>query len=121
MVYRVQSPPPVLARFVGLFWYYNGYQTSHAKERLLPDGAVELVINLRENAVRLYNNEDFSLSHSLPGAVLCGPQSRYFVIDTDEQDHVLGVHFKAGGAFPFFKMPASEFRDQHVPLEFLWG
>jgi AraC-like DNA-binding protein len=34
---------------------------------------------------------------------------------------VIGIHFKPGGAFPFFKMPASELHNLHVSLEDLWG
>jgi AraC-like DNA-binding protein len=52
---------------------------------------------------------------------LCGPHSSFFVIDTAQQDSVIGVHFKPGGAFPFFKMPASELHNLHVSLEDLWG
>jgi AraC-like DNA-binding protein len=43
------------------------------------------------------------------------------VIDTSQQASVIGVHFKPGGAFPFFKMPAGELRNLHVSLEDLWG
>ena len=35
----------------------------------------------------------------LSGAVLCGPHSSFFVIDTAQQDSVIGVHFKPGGAW----------------------
>ena len=33
----------------------------------------------------------------------------------------MGVHFRPGGAFPFFDVPASELADQSVPLDALWG
>ena len=33
----------------------------------------------------------------------------------------MGIHFRPGGAFPFFKLPADELHNMHVSLEDLWG
>ncbi|PYN82834.1 MAG: AraC family transcriptional regulator [Candidatus Rokuibacteriota bacterium] len=43
------------------------------------------------------------------------------MIDTAEEASLLGVHFRPGGAFPFFGLPMSELVDTHVELETLWG
>jgi AraC-like DNA-binding protein len=115
-------PQPPLSNFVALFWFYDGYAAgSHKKERLMPDGSVELVINLKEDEARIYDRENLNKYERLPGALLCGPHSSFFVIDTAQQACVIGIHFKPGGAFPFFKMPASELHNLHVSLEDLWG
>src|SRR5215471_228944 len=106
-----RSRPP-LSQFVELFWYYGGVSLPHKQERLLPQGTVELVIDLRGNREG---------SQSLPNAVVAGPHSRFFVIDTACQAEVIGIHFKPGGAFPFFKLPADELHNLHVSLEDLWG
>jgi AraC-like DNA-binding protein len=122
MVFRSYFPKPPLSNFVEQFWFYDGFSPrSHRKERLMPDGSVELVINLREDESRFYDRDDLNQCHRLSGNILCGPHSRFFVIDTEEQDSVLGVHFKPGGAFPFFPLPADELQNQHVSLEDLWG
>ena len=104
-----------------MLWLYDGWSPGHEKERALPDGSVELVINLREDETRLYDADDPSRVRRYGGAVVCGPHSRYFVIDTAEQVSAIGVHFRPGGAFPFLGMPADELADQHVSLEALWG
>jgi AraC-like DNA-binding protein len=115
-------PQQPLSDFVDLYWFYDGYfPGSHKKERLMPDGSVELVINLKQDEARIYDRENLDQCVRLSGAVLCGPHSSFFVIDTAQQDSVIGVHFKPGGAFPFFKMPASELHNLHVSLEDLWG
>jgi AraC-like DNA-binding protein len=120
--YLTHIPHPPLSNFVELFWFYDGYfPGSHKKERLMPDGSVELVINLKEDEARIYDRENLDKCERLPGTVLCGPHSSFFVIDTAQQDSVMGVHFKPGGAFPFFKMPAAELHNLHVSLEDLWG
>lgn len=122
MQFFTHIPQPPLNKFVDLFWFYDGYfPGSHKKERLMPDGSIELVINLKENAARIYDRENLDQCERLPGALLCGPHSSFFVIDTAQQASVIGVHFKPGGAFPFFKMPVSELHNLHVSLEDLWG
>ncbi|HEV3165210.1 MAG TPA: helix-turn-helix domain-containing protein [Isosphaeraceae bacterium] len=121
MIYRAYIPGPPLSEFVELFWFYEGYTQPHAKERILPTGTTELVINLQDDLIRVYEREDTDRFRSYGGAVVCGPHSEFFVIDTAEQAKVIGVHFKLGGAFPFFKMPAGEFGNEHVPLDALWG
>ena len=114
-------PPPPLSDFVDRFWFYQGYTQPHAKERLLPTGTIELVINLREDELRVYDRQDPQRFRRFPGAMICGAQTDYFVIDTAHQESILGVHFKRGGAFPFLKLPAHELRNEHVSLEVLWG
>jgi AraC-like DNA-binding protein len=121
MQYLTHIPKPPLSSFVELFWFYDGFPArSHKKERLMPDGSVELVINLKDDEARIYDREDLDKYDRLPGALLCGPHSSFFVIDTAEQDSVMGIHFKPGGAFPFFKLPADKLHNLHVSLEDLW-
>lgn len=118
---RHYRPPAPLSAYVDLFWYYAGFQRSHAKERLLPTGTVELVINLHEDEVRTYDNEDTSRCLRNAGCVVVGAHSRYFVLDTAEQIDVIGIHFKPGGAYPFLAPPADRLSNAHVDLEALWG
>lgn len=87
----------------------------------MPDGSVELVINLAEDCIRNYDSHDPGKFETIPGCVVSGPRSEFFVIDTSGQAAVAGVHFKPGGAFPFFRVPPAEMADQSVALEGLWG
>jgi AraC-like DNA-binding protein len=122
MLYLTHTPGPPLNNFVELFWFYDGFpKRPHKKERLMPDGSVELVINLNEDESRIYDREHLDKCDRLPGTLVCGPHSGFFVIDTAEQDSVMGIHFKPGGAFPFFSAPVDELHNLHVSLEDLWG
>jgi len=114
-------PRPPLSDFIGLFWFYEGYRQPHKKERLLPNGSMELVFNLREDQTRMYERQSTEKVRTFRGSLLVGVHSEFFVIDTSQQESVLGVHFKPGGAFPFLGMPASEIRNTHLSLETLWG
>jgi AraC-like DNA-binding protein len=118
---RHYIPRPPLSDFVELLWLYEGYSQPHDKERLLPDGSMALVINLREDQARVYDRRDTGRFQTTSGALLVGVQSEFFVIDTAEQASVIGAHFKPGGAFPFFNFPAGEFHNQHLSLDSVWG
>ena len=121
MVSRHYTPRLPLSNFVDILWLYEGYSQPHDKERLLPDGSMELVVNLSEDEARVYDRRDPSQYQTSRGVVLVGVQSEFFMIDTAEQVSVMGAHFKPGGAFPFFNLPAGEFHNQHVSLDLLWG
>ncbi len=121
MSYRTYIPQPPLSDFVDLFWLYEGYDLPQAKERVLPTGTIELVIDLREDELRVYDGQTHEQFQSFSTALICGAHSESFVIDTASEASIMGVHFKPGGAFPFLKLPAGELRNAHVSLETLWG
>jgi AraC-like DNA-binding protein len=114
-------PGPPLADFVELLWFCDDPPPAHAKERLLPTGTVELVINLRTEVLGYYDRHKPEQLRNFRGPLVCGPHSEFFVIDTADQDAVIGVHFKPGGAYPFLGLPAGELHNAHAPLEQLWG
>jgi len=117
----VFSPGPPLSRFVELLWYYRNDPQPHAKERLMPDGCVSLVINLSEDETRLYDPDDTRKMRRFNGSTLSGPSTKSFAIDTDEQTWVVGVSFRPAGAVPFLRLPSNELWNQHLALEDLWG
>jgi PhnB protein len=53
MIQRYLRPRGALAPFVECLWLYEGYVAGHAKERTLPTGTAELVINLHEDTTRI--------------------------------------------------------------------
>ncbi len=48
-------PGPSLRGFVHDFWLYDGYAAPHFRERIMPSGTIELVVNLREDELRIYD------------------------------------------------------------------
>jgi AraC-like DNA-binding protein len=120
--FTFHMPGPPLDDFVELLWYYEIDEPSrHPMERVLPTGAAELVINLREDEIRSYDSHDPARFERFPGSVVAGTRSEFMVIDTACQESIVGVHFKLGGAFPFFGVAACELHDLDVSLDALWG
>jgi AraC-like DNA-binding protein len=120
MFYLTYVPGPPLSEFVDYFWLFDGGQTPR-KERIVPSGTTELVINLRDDEIRIDNRAQSNQHKRFSGAVLSGPYSSIFVVDAMQHESMLGVHFKPGGAFPFLDALASELTDAHIDLADLWG
>ncbi|CAN5663429.1 helix-turn-helix domain-containing protein [soil metagenome] len=109
MIYRRSVPRPPLSDFVKLLWLFEKPSPSHGSERVLPTGTVELVINLGDSSAGGFE------------AIVAGPHSRFFVLDTSQPSSVIGAHFRPGGVSAFLDLPVDELRNLHVPLEALWG
>ena len=113
-------PRPPLSSLVECLWYCEGTPAAHVRERLLPNGGSAIIINLRDDAMRIYDARDVTRFSTYGHAVLSGARSDCFVIDTHQQERVVGIQFRPGGAFPFFPMPASEAEGASIALEDLW-
>jgi AraC-like DNA-binding protein len=87
----------------------------------MPSGTLELVVNLREDELRIYDPDRSDRCRRFSGALVSGAYGRGFVTDALEETSIMGVHFEPGGAFPFLGLPAGKLADTHVDLEALWG
>ena len=72
MFYRSYTPSRPLADFVERFWLCSD-DPAHRRERILPSGTIELVINLREDEIRIYDALPPDRCRRFSGAVVSGP------------------------------------------------
>ena len=112
-VHHVPRAP--LSDFVRVLWYWDGYCQPHARERILPDGSMNIVFDLAESAPLGRN------CNGMPKQVIAGAHSTFMVTDTADMVTTLGINFKPGGAFPFLRMPACELNDQCILLDDVFG
>ncbi len=120
MPHLICKPGPPLDRYVDVLWYWEGAPTAHHLERLMPDGAQNLVINLHQNVIRSYEPQNPRRFRSLSGAVVTAARAGFEVIDTDCQRRIAGAHFRPGGAYPFLGVPADALDEYDVDVETLW-
>jgi len=124
MLYRRYIPPPPLGAFVSCLWYSEGAQGTHARERLLPTGESGIVFDLRESPrAHFRTNPDIDgivEPATYAPVVFCGARTDSFLLDTSEQERVIGIQFRAGGAYPFLGMPASEVANATYSLDDIW-
>jgi AraC-like DNA-binding protein len=92
----------------------------HRKERVLPNGRFQLVINLSDPP-RLQDGT--TKDGIIPGdsSLVVGMQSRFSVIDTATLQSTIGVLFRPGGARAFLDALADVFYNESVPLDLVWG
>ncbi len=118
MLFRTHTPAAPLDALVVDFWLYDAYAQPHAMERILPSGTFELVINLRDDVLRVHTAQGL---RTLRGAIVSGAFTRPFLTDTLQEASMIGVHFKPAGAAAFLGIPSIELLDTHIELAELWG
>jgi AraC-like DNA-binding protein len=111
---------PALAPFIESLWHFTS-DWSHERERILPTGTMQLLVNLYEDELRIYTGKDYSRLERMGGVAISGAYANAFGIDTHEQRCVMGVAFRPGGAAPFFREPADALRAAHTELTCVWG
>jgi AraC-like DNA-binding protein len=111
---------PALAPFIRSLWHFTG-ELPHARERVLPTGCIQLLVNLDQDELRSYHGPGYGRVDRIAGAGLAGAYAHHFAIDTAEQRAIVGVSFHPGGAHPFFATPADALRELHVELGEVWG
>lgn len=120
MFYETYQPQPPLSQFIEFFWMREGDNLSVAQTRLLPIGSMELVINLHEDRIPLFDPHNRAECGSTNGTMICGVHSEGYIISIDRKISVMGVHFKPGGSTSFLTLPARELYNQRVGLDELW-
>lgn len=118
--YVTYRPAPPLDALIEFMWAADGYPAQAPRERVLPSGAPALIIHLDPRPMRVYADELAREPAIASGAVFCGARQRPLIIDTALGANV-GIHFRPGGARPFFDVAADAVAEQTVPLEAFWG
>ncbi len=121
MLYRVQKPSPPLRPFIENLWYHEGVTTDHALDRLLPDGAIELIFDLTDTPKIWYDSETPHRIRTVRESWLSGQHRRSIVIESAKSSCMIGARFRPGGLHPFLGMPVAEMNDSVEETALLWG
>ncbi|MDC3957980.1 helix-turn-helix domain-containing protein [Polyangium jinanense] len=117
----IYRPGPPLGAFVDCLWHYDGDPAPADRERALPSGSLDLIINLDADCLEFFAVDAVTPLGPFPGIVLSGAAAGFVTIGPKPRTTVMGVHFRPGGAFPFLGVPAGDLEGTQVPLEALWG
>jgi AraC-like DNA-binding protein len=121
MIFATHVPRPPLNQFIEFFWFHEGFNADHRLERVIPDGSMELIINLRDEKRHVFDPISHQPRETYRRSWLSGPHSEFIVIDTAPNASMIGVHLRPGGASAFFGLPLSELRNSVVELDTLWN
>jgi AraC-like DNA-binding protein len=120
LFHRIQGVAPSLARYVEHLWLVRGHLPARWRNMILPDGAMELIINLGDPQ-KLCASNDYTRHTLFRHSWLSGERTEPIVIDEEGYVHLVGVRFRAGGAWPFLGLPLREFTDQVTELDPVLG
>ncbi len=120
MIHKLRFPQLPLSQFVENIWLVEGFQAEYTREKILPDGAIELIIDLDSKPKTIFESEDSDRFRTVTRAWISGERTRYIVIGATNQSMV-GIRFRPGGAYPFFSFPISELSDSVTELDLIWG
>ena len=118
--HRIYRVLPALMPYIEHLWMARGYLSKNWRNMILPDGAVELIVNLGDPQ-RLCDPRDHSKSTLFRHSWVSGERREPIVIDEEGHVDLVGVRFKPGGAWPFLSLPISEFTGRVVELEAILG
>jgi len=98
----------------------RGYLPGQWRNMILPDGAMELIVNLGDPQ-KLCARNDLTKQTVFRHSWISGERIAPIVIDEIGYVHLIGVRLRAGGAWPFLGIPLCEFTDQVLELETIFG
>ena len=98
----------------------RGYLPARWRNMILPDGAIELIVNLGDPQ-KLCARDGPGKQTIFRNSWISGERTAPIVIDEIGYVHLVGVRLRAGGAWPFLGIPLREFTDEVVELETIFG
>jgi AraC-like DNA-binding protein len=123
VIYLEHIPAAPLNRCIRALWYAQAPDVAHHRERVLPTGRVQVILNLhRDFLLDCTENEPASeRARRVQPSLIVGARSTYEIIDSSDLADLIGIVFQAGGFAPFAGDAVDLFSNRTVGLEELWG
>lgn len=119
MNYQTYQPHPDLESLVKCYWTLEVPADSAAeKQRIVPDGCLELIFMLGDDIMRYTSDYDFVIQ---PRAFVVGQLTEPFVIQPTGYVHCFGVRFYPFGFSNFVTAPLINLANKETPIEKLFG
>lgn len=119
MLYLERRPAMPLSTCIRVLWYTCASAEPRRRERILPNGCVQLILNLSRDFL-LDCNEDGSTREMAPSLVV-GARSVFEIVDTSDMADLIGIVFRPGGITPFLSDSADVFSNRSTSLYDVWG
>lgn len=119
VLYLERIPAAPLAPSVRMLWYAQTQSAAHHRERILPSGCVQIILNLARDYV--LDCPEGLPDLQRPPALIVGARSVYEIVDTSDMADLIGIVFSAAGFTPFASDAAHLFSNRTVALDCIWG
>lgn len=119
MNYQTFEPSSALAPLVKCYWSLEVPPGVHPqKQRIIPDGCMEMIFILGDNIRRYTTENDFIIQ---PRALVVGQLSKPFVIEPTGYVHCFAARFYPYGFANFITTPLKELENKETPIADLFG
>lgn len=119
MIWLQKAPSARLRPWVRSLWYCRAPGLVHGRERVLPDGCLQIILNLsREYLTNC--GEEGTACERLPRAILIGVRDRFQIVDSADMEETAGVLIQPGGFSGLFSERADLLFQRVVPLDNVW-
>src|SRR6204780_3340947 len=119
IVFLEELPNPPLRSWVRSLWYCRTPRFSHGRERVLPNGCMQIILNLSRSYLTDCG-EDGKANRRLPRAIVVGTRERYGFVDTADMEEMVGILIEPGGLAALFRERADLFFERSIGLEEVW-
>jgi AraC-like DNA-binding protein len=96
MIYLESAPSPVLRPWVRALWYCHLPGAARGRERVLPDGCMQIIFNLSRHYLPDCG-ESGTGNGRIARAIVVGLRARYDVIETSDMEELAGIVIEPGG------------------------
>jgi len=114
MVFEIHIPGFPLTQFVESFIYYRDYNPVHTIDRFLPDGNVNIIIDLKDRPQYIYDNETLKEIQTCRHVWFSGIRTNFITIPSGKESEMFIINFHKGRSYPFLEMPLHELTDSVV-------
>jgi AraC-like DNA-binding protein len=118
MDYQTFQPQPDLAALVKCYWTLEVPKGINApKQRIIPDGCIEIAFLLGDDIKRYTSETDFILQ---PRAMVLGQINDAFYIEPTGYVKTFAIRFYPYGFANFVKVPIETLANKETPIQFLF-
>ena len=119
MNYQTFQPHPDLASLVSCYWTLEVPAEDHPqKQRIIPDGTIEMAFILGDDIKRYTSEEDFIIQ---PRSMVLGQTIEPFYIEPTGYVNTFAIRFYPFGFANFVSTPIENLVNKETPLEDLFG
>lgn len=117
MKFKAHKPQSLVGNFVELIWYAEADQMFSGSENILPDGSVQIIINLGPAQYLV----DEKSKQAFQEGWITGQRTRPIEVEVTSSYKAVGIRFNSTGIFSFLGFPAAELTDKVVELNDIWN
>lgn len=114
MVFQLHVPRFPLSQFIETFIYYKDFNPIHSLDRFLPDGNVNVVIDLTDYPKHIYDNNTLKEIQACKNVWFSGIRNHFITIPSGKESEMFVINFHKGKAYPFVQIPLHELTDSVV-------